>query len=101
MMTREMPRTRRALLFRIFLGIVGIAAIVGFSTSLDVLLGTLGDPSFNPPGPVWRRRLKYTGMICAWCIMIWVAYQGVVRNLAPPEWLMFLLSVLIFATLFL
>jgi hypothetical protein len=101
MMAREMPATRKAELYKKLLGVTWIASIVGLTLTGSGLLETLVDAPFNPPEVVWRRSLKYAGMIFGWCIIAWVSHRGTRRNLAPPEWLLFLLSVLICAIAFL
>lgn len=101
-MAREMPPTRKTEIFKKLLGVLWVASIVGITLSASALVDTLANASsLDPPDLVWRRSLKDIMIICECGIIAWAAHRGTTRNLAPPEWLVLLVSVLACAVAFL
>jgi hypothetical protein len=101
MEAREMPPTRGAQRYKKLLAIGWVGAIVGITLTASSLLDTIIDAPFNPPELVRRRSAKYVLVLCGWGIVAWIAHRGTRRNLAPPEWLLAVLVLLIWAALLL
>lgn len=90
-----MPPTVGARRYKKILSAVWVAAIVGITLSSTALVDAFTDAPF-----VWTERLrnrvaKQTLMLCGWAIMGWIAHRGTRRNLAPPEWLILVLVLLV------
>jgi hypothetical protein len=96
-----MPPTRGAQRYKKLLGIVWIGAIVGITLTASSLLETIIDAPFNPPELVRRRSAKYVLVLCGWGIAAWIAHRGTRRNLAPPEWVLAVIVLLMWAALLL
>lgn len=84
---RELPPTAGGRRYKKLLSFIWIAAIAGITLSARTMLYAILDAPFVPAGRLWRTVAKPALFICGGGIMLWIAYRGTRRNLAPPEWL--------------
>jgi hypothetical protein len=77
------------------LAIVGIGAIIGISLSVRAMADAITDARLTAADLLWTRVVKHGVLLCGWVTMAWIAYRGTQRNLAPPEWLVLVLAILI------
>ena len=59
------------------------------------MIDAITDARFVAAERLWTRVAKHAVLLCGWGIMAWIAYRGTQRNLAPPEWLVLVLAILI------
>jgi uncharacterized membrane protein YcjF (UPF0283 family) len=101
MAVHEMPPTRGARQYKKLLGAAWIGAIIGGTIAALGLLDTVLDSSFSPPATVWRKGALNTTLLVGWAIIAWIAYRGTRRNLAPPEWVVLGVVVLVWVAILL
>lgn len=97
MAVKELPPTRGAKRYKKLLTVVWIGGTAGITLAASSLLETIIEAPFNPPEMVWRRSTRNVIMIVGWSIMMWIAHRATRHNQAPPEWLVFGLTLLILA----
>lgn len=90
-----MPPSTGARRYKQILAIVWIGAIIGTTLSVSAMIDAITDAPFVAAEQVRTRVAKQAVLLCGWAIMAWIAHRGTRHNLAPPEWLVLVLVLLI------
>ena len=85
-MTRELPPTSRAQLYRKILGVVWVMSISGITLTLSSFVSALMDVGFDLAQFAWNESLLTAILLLTWSLVCWFAYRGNRRNLMPPTW---------------
>jgi len=96
-----MPPTRGVQRYQKLLGVVSVGSIVGITLSVSAILGILFDGPFVESARAWKELVKNGVMLCGWCIIAWIAHRGRRHNLAPPEWLVLGVALLVWVVILL
>lgn len=101
MAVREMPPTRGAQRYKKVLGFVWVGSIVGITLAVSAILSVVFDIPFEDPARAWRALARDCAMLCACGISAWISHRGTRHNLAPPEWLIAVVVLLVWVMILL
>jgi hypothetical protein len=99
MMTREMPQTRRAGLYRKILGAVWVVAISSITLTLARMASELMDVGLDPVHLDAKKTIINVLLLIGAGLMGWIGWRGSRRNLMPPAWGMVTLVAIVWAAL--